>query len=275
MEFFFADDARQDKPTRPGMGPLIAIGGIHVPDLEVRKLERELDEMCNNYGFPPNNEFKWSPGRELWMRDNLICQERTNFFARVLGSCKEHGIKAIVIIEDTNYRPAIRSLSHEKSVASMFLERVDIRMQSTGKDGIIIVDRPSGDRGNEDKFLSDCLETIQTGTDYIKPERIAINVLSTPSKLVRLVQVADLITSCTLATVAGEERFAPQTFEFVKELLCSDSYRMGGVGLKIHPDYKYANLYHWLLGDDCFKKGKYGITLPTKGHCYHSDPQVP
>ncbi len=72
MDFIFADDARQQKPSVPGMGPLVAIGGIHVGADHVGPLERELDELCAATGFPDGEEFKWSTGRQTWMRDHLV-----------------------------------------------------------------------------------------------------------------------------------------------------------------------------------------------------------
>jgi len=275
LDFFFADDARQQKPTRPGMGPLVAIGGIYVPDQDVRKFEKDVDDLCTSHAYPYREEFKWSPGRELWMRDNLIEGNRERFFIDVLSLCLDRGIKAIVMVADTNYRPANRDVTHEMDVAILFLERVNLCLGRLNKEGVIIVDRPSGDRSMEDKFLSKCLETLQAGTTYVKPDRIAINVLSTPSKLVRLLQVADLITSCSLSFVAGEDKFSPPVFNLIKKMLFSDGGRKGGVGLKIHPDFKYANLYHWLLEDDFFWKANCGIPLPLKGRCFFSNPREP
>lgn len=88
MHFFFVDDARQNSPTRPGMGPLIAIGGFHLLDSEVKKLNKEIDSICSNYGFPSNEPFKWSPGRELWVWNNLIGEKRINFYIDVLTAAE-------------------------------------------------------------------------------------------------------------------------------------------------------------------------------------------
>lgn len=65
MDIYFADDSRQNNPTRHKMGPLIAVGGIQVPSEIVNKLETAIESLCIEYGFPPQEEFKWSPGREL------------------------------------------------------------------------------------------------------------------------------------------------------------------------------------------------------------------
>ncbi|MEW6233637.1 MAG: DUF3800 domain-containing protein [Chloroflexota bacterium] len=274
MEFFFTDDARQGRPSRPGMGPLVAIGGILVPGQAVWHLERAIDTLCADYGFPQGEEFKWSPGRDLWMRDNLVGETREAFFIDVLSMAERGGVKAIVVIEDTNLRTATSAPNAEMDVTRLFLERVNIQLRRMRSEGIVIVDRPSGDRANEDRFLANCLETLQAGTTYVKPDRIVLNVLSTPSKLVRLLQAADVVSSCTVAAVGGEARFSPPVFALIKRLLFSDMGRIGGVGLKIHPDYRYANLYHWLLGDLHFWKAGAGVSLPLTDRPYSSDQLI-
>ena len=275
MDLFFADDARQRKPSRPGMGPLVSIGGIYVPSQAVGNLERAIETLCADYGFPPREEFKWSPGRKLWMRDKLVREDRQEFFIRMLNLARDSEVKAIVVVEDTDYGTATGAPCAEEDVARLFLERVHKLLDKVGAEGLVIVDRPSGGRADEDRFLANCLETLQSGTDYVKPDRIALNVLSTPSKLVRLLQVADVVSSCTLAAVGGEDCHSPPVFDVVRPLLHSDMGRIGGVGLKIHPDLRYVNLYHWLLGDSHFLKRGVGHPLPLGDFLYSSDPDNP
>lgn len=272
MDVFFADDARQRNPSRSGMGSLVSIGGIHVPSQAVGELEKAINNLCDDFGFPPGEEFKWSPGRELWTRDNLIGEDREEFFIRVLTLARDRGVKAIVVIEDTGYQTATGTPTAEEDITSLFLERVHRQLVKARSEGIVIVDRPGGGRADEDRFLANCLETLQSGTDYVKHDRIALNVLSTPSKLIRLLQVADVVTSCTTAAVSGEDRFSPPIFKAIKPLLYSDMRRIGGVGLKIHPDLVFVNLYHWLLGDSHFFKHTTGYPLPLQDHPYSSSP---
>jgi hypothetical protein len=67
VDLFVVDDSAQRKPTRSGMGALVAVGGVHIPSAQVRSLERGLDDLCAEAGFPKNEEFKWSPDKKLWM----------------------------------------------------------------------------------------------------------------------------------------------------------------------------------------------------------------
>lgn len=276
MDLFFADDSRQKSPSRPEMGSLVAIGGLHVPDKSVRTLERAIGTLCTDCGFPPGQMFKWSPGEELWMRTSLVEDRRRDFFNSVLTLAAMSEVTATVIIEDTGYQCATPDApSPEVDVTRLFLERVEHLLKRKGAEGVVVVDRPSGGRADEDKFLANCLETVQSGTGYVKPERIVINVVSTPSKLVRLLQVADVITACTVAFVGGEDRHSPGVFPSIKRILDRQSGRIGGVGLKIHPDTRYANLYHWLLGDNSFYKQQVGVKLPSTAYPYSAGPKNP
>jgi hypothetical protein len=77
-----------------------------------------------------------------------------------------------------------------------------------------------------------------------------------------------------VARVAGSP-YSKIPFAMVKPLLRSDGHRIGGVGLKIHPDFKHVNLYHHLLGDTTCWKGNVGIDLPCRGRQYYADDGEP
>jgi len=258
------------------MGPLAAAGGVYVPSDVVSDLEREIDALCAEFGFPPGERFKWSPARNMWMYNNLIGQDRENFFTNVLDQVRESNGKAIVVIEDTSCNSATpNALNGDEDVTRLLIERVHWLFDKKETDGLIIIDRPGGGRDDEERFLRSCFETLQSGTDYVKPDKIALNVLSSPSKFIRLLQVADVIVSCTVARIAGENCYSPPIFDKIKPLLHKDRDRIGGVGLKIHPDYKYVNLYHWLGGDVFFLKASNYHWLPLKKRLYNTNPDSP
>jgi Protein of unknown function (DUF3800) len=275
MDAVFADDSGQQKTTRPGMGKLLAVGGIHIPSAEVRPLESELDLLCELFDFPAGEEFKWSPDKRMWMYKNLIEERRTEFFAKALNAAERHGAAAIVTIADTGARPAIdTSKSPEEDVVTMLLERLDQHLGSKREQAIVICDRPSGGRKGDDRFLAGCVNTMRAGTAFVSFERIAL-VVTTDSRLSRLVQLADVVTGCTVSYVGGEENWAPTTFESVRRIVRNDGGRLGGIGVKIHPDGRYANLYHWLFGDSYLKRAGMGRPLPIKGRAYFSSASDP
>ena len=116
---------------------------------------------------------------------------------------------------------------------------------------------------------------MQDGTQFVEFHSIAHSVLSTQSRFSRLLQAADLVTSCTLSLVAGEAKYAPPVFEHIKPLLDRQRNRIGGFGLKLHPDYRYANLYHWLVEDTHFWRLNCGTPYPLKDQPYAADPSRP
>lgn len=262
-------------PTRPGVGPLLATGGVYVSDYAVNDLENSLNNLCLTFGFPVNEEFKWSPGRECWMRDNLVGIRRTEFFHTAIGLARERNVKAIVVVEDTHQNTATDAQTAEMDVTNLLLERVHGELKGAGSHGVFISDRPGGDRDRETRFLTDCLETLSSGTDYVQFEKFAINAVSTPSKLVRLIQLADVITSCTTAFIAGEHKYSPPVFGEIRELFVRNLGRVGGCGLKIHPDFRYANLYHWLVGDTQLVRYPGAFDLPLKNYPYYEGPDKP
>jgi hypothetical protein len=269
MYLFFIDDAKQNTPTRIGMGPINTVGGIIVSCDQVKKLEQEIERLCDAFGFPPKEKFKWSPGRELWMRENLVAGRRQKFFINVLNALAEHGVKTIVVSEDTNCCTAIiKCKTADEDVICMFMERAERFLRRHRSEGIIVADRPGGGRMDEDSYLLNTLESIQEGTSYVRIKNIILNVLSTPSKYIRLLQAADLVVSCTTARICGESEHSMPVFQAVKSIFDSDQSRIGGIGLKIHPDFKYANLYHWLVGDAIYYKGWFGKPLPMDDYPY-------
>jgi hypothetical protein len=271
----FADDAKQANPSRPGMGPLVATGGLIVPTATCGQLEVALNKACADAGFPDGEEFKWSPGRGTWMRSGLVEDARRDFFLHVLGMGNDAGARAIVVVEDTSSNPANAGQTTEFDTVIMFIERVETYLNAHRSTGLVITDRPGGNRTAEDEFLTGCLEVLLTGTPYVSVDHIPVNVLSTSSHLVRILQLADLVTSCTTAYVAGEDRYAPAVFPAILTIAHRDYGSVGGRGIKIHPDGRYRNLYHWLLGDTHFVRYPFGIPLPWAAYPYADDPRVP
>jgi hypothetical protein len=132
------------------------------------------------------------------------------------------------------------------------------------------VDRPTGGRADENRFLKSCLETLSTGTAYKDFDRIAINVVSTPSNLVRCLQLADLVTSCSIAYLAGEGTWSPPLFQECIRPILTRRERVNGIGLKLHPGMCFENLYYWIL--DGTDLGWYRPPVPNEELPYVTDP---
>lgn len=271
-DFIFADDARQTRPSRKDLGKLLALGGIHVPGENVGPLETNLEELCRSVGFPRDQQFKWSPGKkESFQKQLLGGEERLSFFGQVVDLAKKHDAVATVVAEDEQYRCARKeSRDHSHDVTTLFLERAAHSFKAVRRRGVVVIAKP-GTGGSEKKFLASCMDLLESGTNYVDLNRLALPVMTMPSRHVRILQLADVVASCTVARISGESNFSPRIFECLKPLFRSESGRIGGVGLKLHPDYKYANLYHWLLGDSHFVKGGSGHPLPMKDRPYSNN----
>jgi hypothetical protein len=279
MYFVFADDAKQEHPTRERMGPLVSAGALLVDSTKLRDLETAIEKLCKDAGFPVEDprksEFKWSPGSELWMKKNLVGSERERFFLSVVNCLREAEVKTIVAIDDTHASTANESrngtvrLTHEQDATYLLFERINRFVRELGENAVVINDRPSG--GDENKFLAEALEMWRKGTRFVKFDRIAINLLCTQSRFVRLLQCADLVTSCITAHVSGEHLWSPRVFAAIRPLLCSKDGRMGGSGLKFNTT-RHRNLYHWLLGDATYHASGTEYPLPFDNYYDHPRP---
>jgi hypothetical protein len=269
----FADDARQYKPSRRNTGPLAAIGGVYVSGDAVGPLERAIDELCANYKFPNGEQFKWSPGKkEKHMKTVVIGDRRLEFYVDLLTIARRHNASAFVIVEDVKCKTARRdSETHEVDLTALFLERSNKCFQGSSRDGLVIISAPSGGSVDEDKFLANCIKLKKEGTDFSDLENLPLGVITVNSQHIRLLQLADIVVSSVTSRVSGESGFSPAIFEMIKPIFRKDMDRIGGVGLKIHPDFKYCNLYHWLLGDTHIIKAGGGIPLPIKGLPFSND----
>jgi len=274
MQLWFVDDARQRTPTRDRMGPLCVAGAICISEANLKGFENALDELCSNTGFPDRQEFKWSPGRDLWMRDNLKNDARTEFFLNAVKCARDHGICGVLTAIDTNHKVITGASSHEVAVVRLLLERIH-NSTLRGEHALIVADTPSGgSKQNSDTFISGCLETLRAGTNALASlDRIAM-VLTCSSHLTRCLQFADLFTSCLTSFISGENRWSPPVVSELRGLLRAELGRVGGCGMKIHPDFVYANLYHWLFGDDIFWRVGCGNPFPLQGRPYAGSPDV-
>ena len=273
LNLFFADDTKRRNPRRSGMGPLVGVGGILVAGDQVGRLERAIQNICKDVGFPHSLEpFKWSPRRNQWMYNNLVGDNRTNFFNRVLQGAIDAGAKAIVVLEDKNYNTAMGGTDHEFDALALVIERLDNLLVRRNAEAAIVIAEPSGGRAQEKELLRRSHNLLQEGTEYVNMERISISALTSPFNMIRCLQLADLVVSSTSAVVAGDDEFASQVFTKIKRLFPRTHDTIGGRGIKLHPDIKYLNLYHWLFDDTHYWRFNQGYPLPFERRPYFNGP---
>lgn len=271
MEVFFADDSTQ-KGNRDGMGSVISVGGVFIDESALRPLTAAIDHIAETFGIPPAEELKWSPPRGSWIHKNLHGEARDNCYGNILRVAADHGARAIVICWDTGRTTLKGDAAFEKCVDFLF-ERMTVHLEKRDTSAIIVADRPGGGKAQEAEFLANFVSRVQSGTTYSVPDRVALNVLTTPSHLVRQLQLADLITGITTAMVCGQYKWAAPLFQLVRPLLIQNYHgAIAGTGLKIFPT-ELINLYRWVLAEEDFIRVGMGTgwPLPRPGLPYQVD----
>jgi hypothetical protein len=281
MEIFFADDSVQRSCARRSMGPVISVGGVLIEEAQLRSLSAEIDAIGNRFGVPEKEEFKWSPKRGSWIYENLHEGDREDCYRQILKAAAAHNARAVVVCWDTARTAEKDQAAFERCVDYLF-ERVSMNLEDRGSSAIIVADKPGGGKDQEAEFLNNFVERIQKGTDYVLPNRVLLNVLTTPSHLLRHLQLADLVTGVTTAMVAGNDKYARAIFPSVQNLFIKN--RPGGVaatGLKIAPDGprgdSLVNLYYWVLQEKFLHKGGGAVSypLPVVGLPFEKDGLIP
>jgi hypothetical protein len=270
----FLDDSKHNECPRDGIGSLVAIGGICVSADRANELNRRLKGDClEKFGLAADTSFKWSPPKNSLFRINLSDSQRGDLIKHVLSVLGEFDPFAIVALCETATSPVDGTDSHEMSALMMVMERFHNNIGSTSS-GIIVIDRPAGGKTDEENYLTECADIVATGSKYAEFNKIACPIVSMPFKLSRILQVADLVVSITASYFAGHSA-AAEFFPYVLPLFKTNQIgRRGGVSVKLHPDSKYVNLYHWLLDDEHFTRGNLSEKMPLVGKPYARSPTV-
>lgn len=208
------------------------------------------------------------------MRCSLTDARREKFYRELIAILAEHRVVALVMAVDERHDQSSpdRQGSARKSI-KFFLERVDQRGKKLNRQALLVLDRPGGGRREESAFLKASTEIVEGGTEYVKLGHVAHSLLAADSHASRLLQVADVVTGVCLSVVAGRTQYAEPLFrEIIPLLHRSAEDRIHGYGLKIFPDHRYANLYHWLVGEDTMWSGGVGLHLPANGRPYSHHP---
>lgn len=274
MDLFFLDDSAQ-KGSRAGMGTVVAAGGVFVEHTALRSLSSAIDLVCAAAGIPAKEELKWSPKKGTWIHENLHGDARRECYSSILKVAADHKVRAAVVCWDTG-RTNLKSADAFAKAVGFLFERITVHLAKRDSTAIIVADRPGGGKDQEDQFLSDFLVHVQEGTEHVVPDRVLLNVLTTPSHMVRHLQLADLVTGITTAMVCGGYKYAAPLFDHVRPLFIVNNMKgAAATGLKVFPN-DLINLYHWVLKEDLLHKGGGAISyqLPSPKLPYSKDEFV-
>ena len=235
---FYADESGQDHPQTHEIGQLVSAGGIYVPGIQAGKLDREIDQICARYGCPPNEEFKWNPPQNSWMRN--MPRQRSEFYRELLEACVKSSVEINVVI--VAKRSSARNDRILREAFQYLMERVHYCAQKSNEHCGFIADRRSNITKHDDRFVGDLLATIDQGTDYIVPDRILWAVTS-DSRNMRGIQMADVVVGATTQFVAGKLTYTKQLLEIMYPMFRkSPNGQINGYGLKIWPPELYVHV---------------------------------
>ncbi|WP_169543835.1 hypothetical protein [Sneathiella aquimaris] len=215
---------------------MVAVGGIHVPANHCALLEKKLNSLCLDAGFPNGEAFKWSPSKKLWMYQNLVGGNRTKFILDACDIAKELSVKAVVVAEGKNWKPATSErIDHELDATKLVAERYERELKRTRKSGAIVVSAPSGGHKQAAELIKTIDNLSSEGTRYVKANHISF-CYSTGFERVRCLQLADIIVSVSLAMITGRKKYSSEVFESIKPMFySSNTGEILGWGMKIHP----------------------------------------
>jgi len=108
------------------MGSMVAVGGFSVDADLIRPLEKKIDDICSDFHFPKGEVFKWSPGHEHWMRNNLIKENREKFQKTIISALSYFKCELVFVVEDKSCATACGEDNHELDSIKLLIERVEL-----------------------------------------------------------------------------------------------------------------------------------------------------
>jgi len=229
MNVLFLDDTQQIGSE------YVAVGGVVFHDDQLRDLSDVFEKKKAEHLIPADEEVKWSPARHSWLREHLRGQERVAAYLDILGLVRLFRGKIIVAVTRTQETPV--DVVRVKWECMRFVtERYQFLLQNADDPhGVIISDFPGSQREDRD-LLRKYYELRKTGTGYVRPENIIMNVLTTESHLNPALQIADLVVGATTSMCSSRPTYAVPYWDNMK----SSFYRgkqgwVMGCGLKVMP----------------------------------------
>ena len=273
VRLVFIDDSQQSEPPRPGLGHLLALGAVIVRDEQIAPYATTLAAIRTELGIPPGEEIKWKPPRDSFLAKagrELSTELRT----RMLQAAIDHEIRSIVVILD--HGAAYKSLTQAavgKELLKWLFERVAMHLNDHNDIGVMIADKPGGGSVEETRWLASTLTLTNDGTEYVKPGRIVLPVMTAPSHHVPHLQLADLVVAASTAAVA-RRKSGLDLMQLLRQLAHRHPIHghVNGIGIVLYPQ-ELINLYYWAFGEEfAFKASRNtGPALPKRGFPYDTD----
>jgi hypothetical protein len=132
------------------------------------------------------------------LRQRLTGENRfaLDFYIEVLSLLSSYEASVVVVLWADGYTYIGEDRIIDNLIEFTF-ERFSGYLRTNHEKAIVIADRPSGGQKEIDKFISKFEKKYLEGTKYVSSEDVCHNILTTPSKLCRGLQLADLVVSIT------------------------------------------------------------------------------
>ncbi|AXI80551.1 DUF3800 domain-containing protein [Peterkaempfera bronchialis] len=249
MWMVFVDDSKTDQVPRAGLGQLVALGAVFVPERALGPYGADLAELRSQLGVPDGVELKWNPGRAapaFWRTAGP--RLRTALRRGMLERAADHGIRSSVVVWDRGHLDWPMRDRVEPAILAYLYERIERFLAEQDALGVVIADEPGHAGGS---WLRAAKELTRSGTPHVVPERVALPILTAPSHLVPHLQLADLVAAATTAAVAGRPAGLDLLDPLARLARRNDAGRIGGAGLVLWPP-QLMDLHFWLFGEQVY-----------------------
>ena len=271
MRLIFIDDSQQKDCPREGVGDLVSLGAVSVPEDAVSPFAQALRSIRKDLAIPDGEEIKWKPAQGSFLAaagGAVNAELRT----RMLEAAIDLGIQSMVVIVDHSATYTSRSVTDLGAIILKWLyERITMHLGDRHELGIVIADKPGGGPSQEGKWLAGTLDLTDNGTEYVEPDRVVLPIVTAPSHHLPHLQLADLVVAASTAALAGR----PAGLD-LKDLLYRLAHKhalgsINGAGVVLWPPR--PNLYYWAFGEDSYSRpsAMAGYVLPHKDFKYSSD----
>lgn len=262
MWVVFIDDSATSDPPRVGLGELVALGAVFVPEQSLKTYGQSLAAIRTSLDLPDSEEFKWKPNKGSAL-DRLNGEQVAWMRRAMLEAAANLGIRSAVVVWSRGHldwaKPRILP-----EVLKYLYERIEMCLADNAQVAIVIADVPGGGKAENDKWLDSSLPLTTEGTQYVRSERVVLPILTAPSHHVPHLQLADLVTAATTAAIAGRKS-GLDLAELLARLAHRNAYdRIGGAGVVLWPP-ELSNLFHWVWDEDEYLRKGRRVRLPSGG----------
>jgi len=235
MRFLFIDDSRQ-KDQKNENKEYVGYGGFCIDAIKVKSLNADFYTIREEYNIPRNIELKWSPDKDHFLNKKFK-GNREELFKKILLLLSKYDASILCAVHDINECHGIKLYGWKINQAILWatmeqfkylVERFEKPYLEENDDiGLIIADHYSN-RKEESNLIKQSKFYINHGTEFQKFNKICLTPLTTSSKDLPFIQIADLIIGITVGSLANSMH-ALKLFDDISVLFLKNPYK-GDIG---------------------------------------------